>query len=230
VIASEGDLSVEADPDRPSGRLLRQAGTEASYNDLVEPGYLDFDYLRWMRVLLNTDHVHRVLHIGGAGCALARALAAADPSGRQEVWEISPAVVDFAREHLGLSRMPGLRVRTGDGTLALRRAAADGASWDAVVIDAFVGARVAPGPTSRQALADAASLAALTLVNVVDDRAERELSRIIDGLAAVYPWVWACAGRSNNTVLAAGRGALDQARVISELARDPSPAGLEVRH
>ena len=60
---------------------------EASYVDLADPTHLEFDYLRWIRIVLNVAGARRVLHIGGGACALARALAAQDPGGRQEVCE-----------------------------------------------------------------------------------------------------------------------------------------------
>jgi hypothetical protein len=233
VITERGGLIVERDPARASGRLLRQAGMSASYNDLADPRHLEFDYLRWMRVVLRAAHARRVLHIGGAGCALARALAAAagpdGTDGRQEVYEIDPVVVEIAREHLGLRRTPGLRVRVGDGVVGL--AAAGDASRDAVVIDAFIGARVAPGPVAAAALSDAARVAPLCLVNVVDDRVGREVSAVAARLADVYAWVWAVGGRSENTVLVAGRGASpERARVGAALARDRAPASVEIRH
>ena len=228
VIAASGDLLVESDPLRASGRRLRQAGMEASYTDLADPRHLEFDYLRWMRAALKVVHARRVLHIGGAGCALARALAAAHPDGRQEVWEIDPAVVEMARRFLGLRRTPGLRVRVGDGTTALASAAAAGESRDAVVIDAFLGARVAAGPSSPGALSDAARIAPLTLINVVDDRAGREVSRVAAALGQADARVWSVSGRSHNTVLGADRGSVDLERLRGPLARDTSPAVLDV--
>lgn len=48
VLAHEGDLVVERDPGRPSGRRLRQRDMDASYVDLADPSHLEFDYLRWM--------------------------------------------------------------------------------------------------------------------------------------------------------------------------------------
>jgi hypothetical protein len=226
VLVQVGELSLETDPARPTGRLLRDAGMDLSYNDLADPRHLEFDYLRWMRWVLHSVRAHRVLHVGGAGCALARALAAADPHGRQEVWEIDPVILEVAREHLGLRRTPGLRVRLGDGATALAFAA--DRSRDAVVIDAFLGARVAPGPSSPGALAEAARVAPLTLVNVVDDRAGREVARVADGLAQAYPRVWTLSGRSHNTVLGADRGGLDLGRLRGPLAADRSPAALDV--
>src|SRR5579862_8814633 len=104
VLARRGDLVAERDPLRPSGRLLMQGGMEASYVDLADPTHLEFDYMRWMRIVLRAARARRVIHVGGGACALARALAAedsraADP-GRQEVCEVDPDVLALAREHL----------------------------------------------------------------------------------------------------------------------------------
>src|SRR5947209_8731213 len=140
VVGRDGDLVAERDPLRPSGRLLRQGGMEASYIDLADPRHLEFDYLRWARIVLRAARARTVLHIGGGGCALARALAAEDPGGRQEVCEVDGRVLELARLHLGLRRAPGLHVRQADGREFVARQRER--SWDAVVIDAFVGATV----------------------------------------------------------------------------------------
>src|SRR5947209_11342687 len=90
VVARRGGLLVERDVLRPSGRLLRQGDMDASYVDLADVSHLEFDYLRWMRLVLRAVRARRVLHIGGGACALPRALAASDPNGRQEVCEVDP--------------------------------------------------------------------------------------------------------------------------------------------
>jgi spermidine synthase len=140
IVARDGELVVERDPRRPTGRLLRQANMEASYVDLADASHLEFDYMRWMRIVLRAAHARRIVHVGGGACALARALAAEDPAGRQQVCEVDPMVLAVAREHLGLRRIPGLRVRVAEGRRFL--AGQPASSWDAVVIDAFVGAAV----------------------------------------------------------------------------------------
>src|SRR5947209_5340710 len=149
---------------------------DASYIDLADPSYLDFDYLRWIRSVLAIVRARRVLHVGGAGCALPRALAAADPDSRQEVVECDATMIALAREHLGLRRMPGLRVRHADGRDHVARQAH--ASWDAIVIDAFVGATVPRHLITREALGDAARVAPMTFVNVVDNRAARDVRMV----------------------------------------------------
>lgn len=197
---------------------------DASYVDLADPTHLEFDYLRWMRVILHAVHARRILHIGGAGCALPRALAAEDPEGRQDVCERDGAVLELARRHLGLRRMRGLRVREADGRAHLE-SCADGA-YDAVAIDAFIGARVPPALMSLEAAAAAARVAPLTIINVVDDRRGGEISAIAAALAGAYPRVWAFGGRVGNNLVAGdrlGRG-LDLERIAAAIAADPSPA------
>ncbi|MGA9860079.1 MAG: fused MFS/spermidine synthase [Solirubrobacteraceae bacterium] len=224
VLARRGDLVVERDRRRPSGRLLLQSGMEASYVDLADPAHLEFDYLRWMRIVLRAARARRVLHIGGGACALPRALAAEIPDGRQEVCELDGDVIDLAREHMGLRRAAGLRVRHREGRSALS-AQAD-SSWDAIVIDAFDGAVVPRSLVTTEAFAEAARVAPLTLVNVIDDRSARELQLVAAGLAAAYPRVWTLGARVGNTVVAGCRALPDLARIGAAVAADPSPARL----
>jgi hypothetical protein len=224
TLARRGDLIAEVDPRRPSGRLLRQAGMDSSYVDLADVTHLEFDYMRWLRIVLRVAGARRVLHIGGGACALARALAATDRGGRQEVCEIDADVLAVAREHLGLRRMPGLRVRHVDGRAHL--AAQPDRSWDAIVIDAFVGARVPPRLVTVEAMTEAARVASLTLVNVVDNRSARDVRAVASSLTVAYPSVWALGQRAGNAIVAGcGTGrAPDLARIAARAAADPSPA------
>jgi hypothetical protein len=224
TIARRDEVIVEQDPSRPSGRLLRKDGMEASYIDLADPSRLEFDYLRWIRIVLRAAHARRVVHVGGGACALARALAAADPRSRQEVCEVDADVLALAREYLGLRRAPGLRVRQADGRSYV--AAQPDASWDAIVIDAFVGATVPRRLITREAFADARRVAPLTLVNVVDTRSADDVRTIAAGLADAYEHVWALSGRTDNTILIGSVEELNVEVVSARVAADPSPAWL----
>jgi hypothetical protein len=204
--------------------LLRQREMDASYVDLADPLHLEFDYLRWIRVVLRAAHARRVLHVGGGACALPRALAAEDPGGRQEVCEVDADVLAIAREHLGLRRAPGLRVRHAEGRAFVAGQPAN--SWDAIVIDAFIGATVPRRLVTAEALADVARVAPLALVNVVDNRAGHEVRAVAAGLAEAYPRVWSLGGRAGNTIVAGGAGALDLRLVAARVLADPSPARL----
>jgi hypothetical protein len=224
TIARRGELIAERDPLRPSGRLLRQADMDASYVDLADPAHLEFDYLRWMRIVLRAARARRVLHVGGGACALPRALAAEDPSGRQEVCEVDAEVLELAREHFGLRRTPGLHVRHAEGREFV--AGQPDGSWDAIVVDAFVGARVPHRLITVEALTDLARVAPMALINVVDNRAARQVHAVAAGLARAYPRVWALGGRAGNTVVAGGATDLDLARISAQAAADPSPTRL----
>ena len=221
ALARSGDLIAERDPLRPAGRLLRQGDMDASYVDLADPSHLEFDYLRWIRIVLRVALARRVVHVGGGACALARALAAEDPGGRQEVCEIDADVLALAREHLGLRRAPGLRVRLADGRSFLAGQGQD--TWDAVVIDAFVAATVPRRLITVEALADVARVAPLALVNVLDNRAAREVRTIGAALAIAYPRVWGLGARAGNTILVGAVAELDLDRIAAAAAADVVP-------
>jgi len=234
VLAAAGDLVVQRDAVRTSGRLLRVRDMDASYVDLADPRHLEFDYLRRMRDLVEALRAGRVIHVGGGAGALARALAVSDRERRQEVVEVDPDVLAFAREHLGLRRAPGLRVRHGDGRafLATRR----DASADAILVDAFVGARVPRHLATAEALADAARVLApggALAVNVVDAPPLDDTRAIATGLLDAFAVVAALAAgpvlrgrRAGNVVLLAAHGPLPLERLRSRASADPSPAAL----
>jgi hypothetical protein len=227
VVAVDGDLVVQRDPQRPSGRLLRQGDMDASYVDLADARHLEFDYLRWARLILRSFGARRVLHVGGAACALPRALLAEDSESRHEVIELDERMVQFAREHLGLRRQPGLRLRVSDGRAALARRA-DG-SAEAIVIDAFIGARVPRHLVTREALADCARVAPLTLVNVVDTSGWRDARAVAAGLVDAYPHVAALGPgtRRGGNVVLFGVATQPRYRQLEGLAAaDASPARL----
>lgn len=228
IVASDEELIVERDPQRPSGRLLRQDGMDASYVDLANPRHLEFDYVRWVRLLLRAFTARHVLHIGGAACTLARALLAEDPSSRQEVIELDERVLAVARAHLGLRRQPGLRVRVGDGRSAIETRAEDSA--DAIVVDAFIGARVPRHLVTSEALASCARVARLTVVNIVDAAGWRDARAIAAALGGAYPHVAALgpgsSRRGGNIVLFGATEMLRREYLESAAAADPSPARL----
>jgi spermidine synthase len=234
ILAATSGFVVLRDPVRPSGRLLMQDGMDASYVDLADPAHLEFDYLRRMRDLVEATGARRVVHVGGAGCALARALAAAHPDRRQEVLEVDAGVLELARSHLGLRRAPGLRVRAGEGRAVL--ASRPDGSADAVLVDAFVGARVPRHLVTAEAIADLARVVAprgIAAVNVVDVRPLDDAAAILAGLAAAFPYATAIAPRpvlarrrGGNLVLAGAHAPLPLARLRARAAADPSPAGV----
>ena len=236
ILAEVGELVVQRDGERPTGRLLRQGEMDASYIDLADPRHLEFDYLRRMRDVVEALRARRIVHVGGAGCALARALAATDRTRtrRQEVIEVDEDVIALAREHLGLRKQPGLKVRIADGRAHL--AGRDDGSVDALLIDAFIGARVPRHLATRAALADAARVVApggALAINVVDAPPMNDVRAIAAGLREHFATVAALgagpvlrARRQGNVVLVAGHGSLPLERLRVRGAADASPAAL----
>jgi hypothetical protein len=225
ILARDGELIVERDPARPTGRLLIQQEMESSYVDLADPTHLEFDYMRWLRIILRTVHARQIVHVGGGACALPRALAAEWPDGRQDVCELDSGVLALAREHMGLRRMPGLRVRHADGREWLAREPV--ASHDAVVIDAFIGARIPARLITVEALRDVARVAPLALVNVVDDRSRHVVDRVAAGLEEAFAHVFTLGGRSGNTIVGGAGGAVPPLqRIGAAAAADPAPASV----
>ena len=221
VVATDGDLIVERDPERPSGRLLWQADMASSYVDLADPRYLDFDYMRWARLVLHAFKARHVLHVGGAACALARALLAEDPGSRHEVFEVDERVLEISRAHMGLRRHPALRLRVADGRAALETRA--GNSADAIMIDAFVGARVPRHLATVEALAECARIAPLTVVNVVDTTGRQDARPIAAGLSATQRYIGgigAGSRRKGNFILFGSAQRPDLRRLESAAAAD----------
>src|SRR5699024_8466508 len=82
----------------------------------------------------------RALHLGAAGCALARAIDADWPDSRQLALEIDAELARLMREWLDLPRAPRLRSRVGDARAALTGPA----RYEAIIRDAFAERHVPP--------------------------------------------------------------------------------------
>ena len=80
------------------------------------------------------------LHIGGGGFTMPRYLQSANPGSTSLVLELDPALVQIARDELGLQTSPDLQVRVGDARLGIREAADD--AFDLAIGDAFGGLAV----------------------------------------------------------------------------------------
>ncbi|MFZ0976503.1 MAG: hypothetical protein WAN22_30055, partial [Solirubrobacteraceae bacterium] len=115
----------------------------------------------------------------------------------------------------------GLRVRHADGRSFLASQGRGG--WDAVVIDAFVGAVVPRALITVEALAGVARVAPLVLVNVLDNRTAREVRTVGAALTLAYPRVWGLGARAGNTILVGAAVELDLDRIAAAAAADPSP-------
>lgn len=140
-----GTAELEADPSDPDGFLLTVNDVPSSYVH-ADPTRLDFEYIQWfadvLEAWLPAPEPLKVTHIGGAGCTMARFVAATRPGSTQVVYEIDAALATLARQAFGLKQVTGVRIRAEDGRSGLAGAPAGVA--DVVIRDAFAGALVPP--------------------------------------------------------------------------------------
>lgn len=118
-------------------------GVESSAVDLSDPHHLEFEYMQHIRIAINArwdpPEPLRILHLGAAGCALAKALDADRPGSRQLAIEIDPELATIVRDWFDLPSSPQLRIRAED---ARRTLDTNKGSWHVIVRDAFRDGRV----------------------------------------------------------------------------------------
>jgi len=145
-------VTIEADADRASGRVLVLDDLRHSYVDLDDPTYLDFWYTRrfadvveWLAVVegLAPDDGLDVIHIGGGALTVPSWVQTTHPGSDQLVFEIDGELVDLVVDEFDRSTGPGtgIEVTAGDARQSLREVADD--SVDVVIGDAF-GSRAVP--------------------------------------------------------------------------------------
>ncbi len=136
--------TIESDPDRASGRILRLDTLRHSYVDLDDPTYLDFSYAQALEDVLAVEHPEPApidaVHIGGGGFTFPRYLRATRPGTQSTVLELDPLLVDLSIDELGFAPGPDVEIITGDARLTLGLLPDGGA--DLVIGDAFGGVSV----------------------------------------------------------------------------------------
>jgi spermidine synthase len=216
-----GQVELLADADRPGGWLLLTDRIRQSYVDLDDPTYLDFEYVQAFAdvIELLPDGPLAVTHVGGAGCTLARYIAARRPGSSQIVLEPDTELTATVRARLPFARNARIRIRAIDGRAGMTRLAA--ASADVVVLDAYLGGRVPAELTTSEFFADVARVLrpdGLLLANLADGpplKYSRRVARtatehlphvVLRSDAAVFR-----GRRFGNVVLAASRATLPAA-------------------
>lgn len=111
-----GMAELVPDVDRPGSWLLFIDGVPQSQVDLVDPGYLEFEYMLRIAHVIDLGFPEgepvRALHLGGGALALPRYVAHRRPGSQQVVAEIDAALTGLIREYLPL---PGARAGGGQG-------------------------------------------------------------------------------------------------------------------
>jgi SAM-dependent methyltransferase len=136
-----GTALIERDADRPDLVTLHVNGVPSSALDLADPGFLAFEYMQQMAAIVAALPAGplRVLHLGAAGAAFARAVEHERPGSRQLGVDIDARLLDLARTWFALPRSPALRLRADDAGHAL--ASLHPETFDVVVRDVFAGDR-----------------------------------------------------------------------------------------
>lgn len=136
-----GTAEVLPDPWTDGAWLLKVNGVESSQLNPGQPLEMGFEYMRWAAAVMmhrwTPDTPLRVLHLGGAGCTLARWARAWFPDSRQTAVELDAGLALAARERFGLPRAPALRIRVEEAGATLAGAHPD--SRDVIIRDVFAG-------------------------------------------------------------------------------------------
>ncbi|MBZ2199237.1 spermidine synthase [Occultella gossypii] len=139
VPTSLSTVELTTDNADPDGVLVLLDGVESSHLDLADPRRLMFEYMQQMLAALEESLPEgggvRALHLGAAGCALARAVDATWPESRQLAVEVDALLAQYVRDWFDLPRSPLLRIRVDDARRTTTTARTD--SYDAVIRDAF---------------------------------------------------------------------------------------------
>ncbi|WP_069388246.1 spermidine synthase, partial [Cellulosimicrobium cellulans] len=139
VPTSTGTARLEPDPDRDGAVTLFVNGVPSSHVDLEDPGFLAFEYMQQMAAVVDLlpPGPLRVLHLGAAGCSLARWVEHTRPGSAQVGVDLDARLLELVRTWFDLPRSPRLRLRADDARQALTTFA--DASFDVVVRDVFSG-------------------------------------------------------------------------------------------
>ena len=170
---STGTVELERDPDDPDGVTVLVNGVPSSYLDLADPSHLVFEYMQQMAEVVDrigpAGGPLDVVHLGAAGCALARAIHAERPGSRQLAIELDTALPELVRGWFDLPRAPALRIRAGDARSELEKL--PDASADVVIRDVFAGDTTPDHVRTREMVAHVARVlrpGGVYLVNCAD--------------------------------------------------------------
>jgi hypothetical protein len=237
VQTSLGTASLRRDPGAPHRVTLLLGSTESSHLDLDDPGYLEFEYMQQMAVVLDAARpagAVRALHLGGAGCTFPRALDARRPGSRQLAVELDEVLATLVRQWFDLPRSPRLRIRTGDARAVT--ATQRPASWEVVVRDVFDHAEVPRHVRTLEAAAEIHRVlvpGGLYLVNLTDHPPLYRARAEVATLQQVFAHVLLVADpailrgrRYGNVVLAASDEPFPATEIERGLRRLPLPVRL----
>ena len=236
-------MRIVADAGDPDARTLVLDGLSHAHVNVTDPTVLRFGYIRRFAdvALLTTpdaagaDGERTVLHIGGGGFSFPRYLDSVDPTVRQTVLELDPAVLAINLERLGFVPTERMRIVLGDARLSI--AAEPSGAYDLVVGDAFGGLAVPWHLTTVEVLEEVRRVlgpGGTYVMNVIDYaplgflRAVTATARAVFGEVAVlgHPRELAGEGGGNFVVVASSRIEADLLRGYFATLDDPDEVGV----
>ncbi len=237
ALISTGTARFERDRDDPDGWTVYVNGVPSSYVDLADPTRLVFEYHQWTAAVLDAVHDPgplRVVHLGGAGCAFPRYLAATRPSSRQLVLEVDAGLVDLVRRTFGASGAAGFKLKVADARAGL--AALPDGTQDVLVRDAFAGDQVPAHLLTREFLAEVDRVLApdgLWIANLADrppmpaSKAEAATARDVFAHVGLLAEPGMFRGRRyGNALLIASQAPLPEQALVRALSGGVAPARL----
>lgn len=215
---------------------LMVGGVQSSFIVLGEPARLDFEYMDWMATIIassfDAGRQLQVLHLGAAGCSMARYLEHVRPGSRQLAVELDAELARLVREWFDIPRSPLVKIRVGDAFTELKAARDD--RYDLIIRDVFAGDRTPDELTGDDFYVHAARVlrpGGLLLANIADKppltAAKTELRR----MAGRFSYVAAVAEpgqlrgrRYGNLIAVAGHEELNTAGFARDLRSGVAPA------
>ncbi len=177
---------IGQNPYQPSLITLYLDGAESSALDLENPRYLEFEYMQHIELIIGAtlgDTVPlRALHLGGAGCALARALDAGHTGSKQLAVELDASLARYVREWFDLPPAPRLRIRADEARHALDTTHA---LWDVVIRDAFRNREVPAQLRTSECAERAHEVLGVDGIYIMNSIASTGLSRLGEEIATI---------------------------------------------
>jgi SAM-dependent methyltransferase len=238
VPIATGTARLEPVPGEADSWILYVNGVPSSSITIGDPLRLDFEYLDWMSrvadVVFPPPSTLRAVHIGAAGCALARWIDAARPGSRQTAIEIDAELAALVRRWFDLPRSPALALRTGDGAVEITKFR--DRSVTLVVRDAFDTDTTPHQLTSDEFFADVSRVLTpdgLYLANVADRPPHHELRAELKRMAGHFAWLALVADpgqlrgrRWGNVVAIAAHQPMDEVAIAKVMRRGPAVASV----
>jgi spermidine synthase len=240
-----GTARFEQDRDDPDGWTVYVNGVPSSYVDLADPTRLVFEYHQWTAAVIDAVHAPgplRAVHLGGAGCAFPRYLAATRPSSRQLVLEVDAELVELVRRTFGSTGQAGFKLKVADARQGL--AGLPDATQDVLVRDAFAGDQVPAHLRTVEFLREVDRVLApggVWIANLADrppmPNSREELATAADVFAHVAVLAEPAMFRGRrygNSLLVASQAELPEQALVRALSGGAAPArlvaGTDARH